>query len=87
MDSLVQLPFGRGVYTAELESFEDALRQNKVPIEWSVIAYPSLRPLGGWLSDLNDRVKHIRCWLHLGETLAGFLLKPLSLKSNGHHNT
>eukprot|EP00753_Platysulcus_tardus_P011845 PLAT3317.25.p1 GENE.PLAT3317.25~~PLAT3317.25.p1 ORF type:complete len:2725 (+),score=1732.12 PLAT3317.25:536-8176(+) len=53
---------GLVVITPELESVFDALLVGKVPTSWS-FAYPSLKPLGSWIRDLQLRCEQARVWL------------------------
>ena len=39
---------------------------NKVPTNWENAAYPSLKPLGSWMKDLESRIAFMRKWLEKG---------------------
>lgn len=38
----------------------------QVPEMWSRVAYPSLKPLAGWIQDYHARVAFMRNWLANG---------------------
>ena len=50
----------------ELDLMYKSMLNNKVPDNWSVISYPSLKPLGSWVDNLVERIEFIRKWLHHG---------------------
>ena len=52
----------------ELDAMFYDLLINKVPKNWTKVAYPSLKPLGSWMKDLIQRVQFIRNWLQEGTT-------------------
>lgn len=63
--SLAELDLGlKGDLTmsANMENIEYALIMDKVPSSWSVLAYPSLRPLSTWLPDLKRRAMQLAEW-------------------------
>ena len=35
---------------------------------WSVVAYPSLKPLGSWTTDLLDRLTFLGDWMNSGSS-------------------
>lgn len=45
-----------------MEDIMTALADNRVPRAWEKIAYPSLRILGAWVSDLGDRARYLLMW-------------------------
>ena len=51
--------------TMELEKVYDALLSGQVPALWG-FCYPSLKPLGSWMRDLQDRIAFFRGWLDDG---------------------
>jgi len=65
MRSLAELDLG---FKGELqmsdlmEALVASLFMDRVPDTWAKLAYPSLRPLGTWLSDLNARIKQLSDW-------------------------
>lgn len=42
-----------------MEKLMSALYVDRVPDSWARVAYPSLKPLGLWFSDLQARVKQL----------------------------
>jgi len=46
----------------EMENTMNSLYDNKVPGTWVKRAYPSMRPLAGWVDNLRDRVKQLGDW-------------------------
>lgn len=57
---------GEMVMTAELDNMGDALFNNIVPKNWEAVAYPSLMPLGDWVTDLEGRMAFINKWIAEG---------------------
>ncbi|KAL0220777.1 hypothetical protein RCL1_000631 [Eukaryota sp. TZLM3-RCL] len=49
------------VISKELEDIFEAIYNNAVPKSWS-FAYPSMRKLALWVSDLIDRITQLRSW-------------------------
>merc|ERR1712070_740320 len=47
-----------------------SLLNNQVPGLWSVVSYPSLKPLASWIKDLHFRVAFLREWLTNGQPKA-----------------
>jgi dynein heavy chain len=45
-----------------MEKLMLALAEDRVPATWEAMAYPSLRPLGGWVVNLLDRIKQLQDW-------------------------
>jgi dynein heavy chain len=39
---------------------------NKVPLQWETVGYPSLKPLSSWVPDLILRVEFLSNWLYNG---------------------
>ncbi|KAL3138895.1 hypothetical protein ABBQ32_005718 [Trebouxia sp. C0010 RCD-2024] len=52
--------------SSSLEAMYTSLLNNQVPRQWAQVAYPSLKPLGPWLKDLQDRVAFFGSWLKRG---------------------
>ena len=50
----------------ELEKMFNNIIDRKVPVLWEDVGYPSLKPLGSWMVDLNNRVDFIGHWLYSG---------------------
>lgn len=40
-----------------------SLAKDIVPLNWSLLAYPSLRPLSTWLPDLSRRASQLSEWV------------------------
>eukprot|EP00163_Fabomonas_tropica_P031151 TRINITY_DN730_c1_g2_i2.p1 TRINITY_DN730_c1_g2~~TRINITY_DN730_c1_g2_i2.p1 ORF type:complete len:4514 (+),score=1634.66 TRINITY_DN730_c1_g2_i2:234-13775(+) len=45
-----------------METLMDSLFLGKVPTSWAAVAYPSLRGLGPWVTDLHKRVEQLQRW-------------------------
>jgi len=45
-----------------MEDLMQALNMNKVPASWVKLAFESMRPLAGWLDNLQVRVKQLTDW-------------------------
>ena len=50
-----------------------ALLKNQVPKVWQQVSYPSLKPLGSWINDMNMRVEFMRNWAKHGHPKAYWL--------------
>eukprot|EP00656_Telonema_subtile_P042961 TRINITY_DN4908_c0_g1_i1.p1 TRINITY_DN4908_c0_g1~~TRINITY_DN4908_c0_g1_i1.p1 ORF type:complete len:402 (+),score=68.04 TRINITY_DN4908_c0_g1_i1:109-1206(+) len=61
---------GLMVMSKELEELYRAILNNQVPTIWADKAYPSLKPLAGWVSDLVDRLNMIDMWFEKGHPKA-----------------
>ncbi len=46
--------------SAELEGIAASLMIGRVPSAWDARSYPSLKPLGGYVSDLCDRLAFLQ---------------------------
>jgi len=51
------------VMSGELEQMYTYFLNNQVPGLWEKVAYPSLKPLGGWVEDYHKRIAFMRKWL------------------------
>jgi len=63
--SLIELDQGfKGDLTVSdaMEELATSLFFDRVPKRWEMFAYPSLRTLAGWLSDLQKRIAQINDW-------------------------
>ena len=49
--------------SGELEAMGTSLVNGKVPKLWSAVAYPSLMPLGPWVSDFLKRITFLQSWV------------------------
>jgi dynein heavy chain len=76
LSSLKQLRMaikGSIVVTDDLEHMHTNLLNNQVPLIWQRAAYPSLKPLGGWMLDYGKRIRMMSEWLRRGEPLTYWL--------------
>ena len=64
---------GTIVMTGDLELMHVALLNNQVPEIWQRAAYPSLKPLGGWMIDYQKRIDMMSLWLTAGAPLTYWL--------------
>jgi dynein heavy chain, axonemal len=53
---------GELAMTEAMEEVAQSLAINRVPKRWETAAYASLRPLGSWLADLNNRISQLNDW-------------------------
>tara|TARA_B110000091_G_C13815478_1_gene477476 strand:- start:105 stop:4382 length:4278 start_codon:yes stop_codon:yes gene_type:complete len=58
---------GEVLMSAELDEQYMAMNNNLVPANWANVAYPSLKPLASWITDLIKRINFMRTWLEEGE--------------------
>lgn len=61
---------GLVVMSKELEEVYKAMFNNLVPTMWADKAYPSLKPLAGWVTDLVQRLQMIESWYEMGHPSA-----------------
>jgi len=54
----------------ELDRMYQSFLNNKVPENWSEIAYPSLKPLASWIENLKERINFFKQWLLNGKPRA-----------------
>ncbi|KAK3247674.1 hypothetical protein CYMTET_42830 [Cymbomonas tetramitiformis] len=57
---------GLVVMSPDLEAVANACFNNQVPDSWAAKAYPSMKPLSSWFTDLLERVRFINEWIDLG---------------------
>jgi dynein heavy chain len=57
---------GEVLLSEELDKMYTSMMNNKVPANWEVAAYPSLKPLASWIKDLHARMVFMRHWLENG---------------------
>jgi len=67
LENLIKAIKGFVVMSQELESVFNSLLNNEVPHAWSSVAYLSLKPLGGWVSDLHRRINFMAEWIEFGQ--------------------
>lgn len=56
--------------TAELEETAKSLVENRVPVCFSRVSYPSLKPLSSWIRDLLQRLDFFQKWIDHGHPSA-----------------
>jgi len=66
LDQLDRAIQGTVVMSADLEEMSAKFLLNKVPPQWENVAYPSLKPLNSWVTDLIERVEFLANWLYNG---------------------
>jgi len=66
LDQLDRAIQGTVVMSAQLEDMLGKFLLNKVPPQWEGVAYPSLKPLSSWVTDLIERVEFLANWLYNG---------------------
>ncbi len=57
---------GEILLSAQLEDALKSLFDGKVPAMWKSKSYPSLKPLGGYVSDLKQRLEFFQTWIDHG---------------------
>jgi hypothetical protein len=76
---------GPVVMTSELEVLANSLFYNKLPVMWKARSYPSLKPLGSYVTDLQTRLDFFDQWLKVrpppssGSPDSSLLRSPLLL--------
>ncbi|KAL8008233.1 putative dynein heavy chain region D6 P-loop domain, dynein heavy chain, domain-2 [Plasmopara halstedii] len=63
LESLRKALKGLVVMSAELENVSNNLFYGKIPLHWASRSYPSLKPLGSYVTDLLDRLSYFNNWL------------------------
>lgn len=66
LPSLLKALKGLIVLSNELESITNSIAVNQVPKTWSNVAYPSLKPLSSWVTDLMERLAFVHAWIDNG---------------------
>merc|ERR1711916_76271 len=57
---------GEVVMSAELDAMGTAMLAQKIPAMWDAKAYPCLKPLGAWVTELLARLAFIQEWVDNG---------------------
>ncbi|XP_067444208.1 dynein axonemal heavy chain 1 isoform X2 [Thunnus thynnus] len=66
LSDIVKALKGLVVMSSELELMANSLFNNMVPDMWKAKAYPSLKPLASWVSDLLQRINFLQTWISNG---------------------
>ncbi|XP_027011591.1 dynein axonemal heavy chain 1 isoform X2 [Tachysurus fulvidraco] len=66
LSDLVKALKGLVVMSSELELMANSLFINAVPEMWQAKAYPSLKPLASWVSNLLQRISFLKQWISGG---------------------
>uniref|UniRef100_UPI0037E91524 dynein axonemal heavy chain 1 n=1 Tax=Semicossyphus pulcher TaxID=241346 RepID=UPI0037E91524 len=66
LSDIVKALKGLVVMSSELELMANSLFNNLVPDMWKAKAYPSLKPLASWVSDLLQRINFLQRWIYNG---------------------
>lgn len=67
LDLLDRAIAGTVVMSQELEDMSVRFLNDKVPLGWEKVGYPSLKPLSSWVTDLILRLEFISKWLYEGQ--------------------
>ena len=70
LDQLDRAIEGTVVMSAPLEAMAARFLDDRVPLMWEAVGYPSLKPLGSWVEDLIERVAFIAAWLYGGDPVS-----------------
>ena len=64
---------GLVVMSGELEAMGNSMVIGRVPLLWAKVAYPSLKPLGSWVTDLLARIDFLQVeWYDKGTSPSSF---------------
>jgi len=73
LDNIKKAIKGLVVMSADLEQIYTSFLNNQVPTQWASAAYPSLKPLGSWVTDLCLRLTFVTEWLKKGSPTSFWL--------------
>jgi len=65
IDDVKKTVLGETVVTPHIEIIINEMLEHKVPSSWSM-TYPSCKPLGPWLRDLELRIAQMKSWINDG---------------------
>lgn len=96
INDLQQAVKGFILMSPQLDLMYSSLLKNQVPLIWQQVSYPSLKPLGSWITDLDKRVRFMIQWAKYGHPTAywlsgfffphGFITGILQTYARKHHN-
>ncbi|KAM4654602.1 LOW QUALITY PROTEIN: dynein axonemal heavy chain 1 [Amazona ochrocephala] len=66
LKDLLNAPKGLVVMSSQLELVASSLYNTTVPKVWNAKAYPSLKPLASWVSDLLQQIEFLKDWISHG---------------------
>lgn len=64
---------GLVVFSPDLEEVGDSFLNNRQPVVWQKVSYPSLKPLGGYLADFLRRYQNFQDWFDKGPAVVFWL--------------
>jgi len=67
LDLLDRAIAGTVVMSQELEDMSVGFLNDKVPLGWEKVGYPSLKPLSSWVVDFIKRIEFLAKWLYEGQ--------------------
>ncbi|KNE63057.1 hypothetical protein AMAG_08223 [Allomyces macrogynus ATCC 38327] len=66
LQDLIKALKGVVVMSEQLDAMANSMSINQVPVLWSARAYPSLKPLSSWVTDLVARIDFLQQWIDHG---------------------
>ena len=67
LEDLLKAIKGQIPMSTAIETTLRTLFDGKVPKAWMGVSYPSLKPLGGYIADLKQRIEFFKNWLNHGQ--------------------